>query len=132
MSMSDPISDLLTRIRNAQRVNFATVECLASKTAERILEVLKSEGYIRGFRSEEIRPGISKLVVELKYHEGMPAIRELKRVSKPGRRTYSRISDLKKVYNGLGVAILSTSKGILSDAQARQINVGGEVLFQVF
>jgi len=132
MSMSDPISDLITRIRNAQRNRQMTVECLGSNMAMRILEVLREEGYISGFKRVDVRPGISKIIVELKYHDNQPSIHTIKRVSKPGCRAYSPISSMRKVANGLGISVLSTSKGVVSDATARELKVGGEVLFQVF
>lgn len=130
--MSDPLGDMLTRIRNGQRANLQSVVCPSSKLRLNVLEVLKTEGYIRGFRTVEIRKGILEVNIELKYHEGQAVIREVKRVSKPGRRVYSKIKDLKRVYNGLGVSILTTSGGVMSDAQARSKNVGGEVLCRVF
>lgn len=132
MTMSDPISDLLSRIRNAHMAGHYHVECLASRMGERILAVLKDEGYILGFKREKVREGIDKIIVDLKYFEGLPAIKELKRSSKPGRRMYSPIQDLKKNHHGLGTVVLSTSKGVLSDAKAREMNVGGEVLFEIF
>lgn len=132
MSMSDPLSDMITRIRNGQRANLSIVKCPASKLRANVLEVLKSEGYIRGYSAEEIRTGINELTIELKYHEDEAVIREIKRVSKPGRRVYSKIKDLKRVYNGLGVSILTTPRGVMSDSDARSQNVGGEVLCRVF
>ena len=132
MSMSDPLGDMLTRIRNGQTARKSIVSAPASRLRENVLEVLKREGYIRSFSSAEVRPGISELKIELKYHEGAPVISELHRVSTPGRRVYSGIKDLKRVYNGLGIAILSTPRGVLSDNEARVANVGGEVLCQVF
>jgi small subunit ribosomal protein S8 len=97
-----------------------------------VLEVLKREGYIRGYSSVELRAGVSEIAVELKYHEGQPVIREIQRVSKPGRRVYAKIDDLRKVHNGLGISILSTPRGVMSDAEARAANVGGEILCEVF
>ncbi|HEY0523826.1 MAG TPA: 30S ribosomal protein S8 [Stellaceae bacterium] len=132
MSMSDPLGDMLTRIRNGQRAHKSMVESPASKIRANVLEVLKREGYIRGFSREEVRPGIAELKIELKYVDGEPVIREISRISKPGRRIYSKIADLPKVYNGLGIAILSTPRGVMSDAEARAANVGGEVLCRVF
>jgi len=132
MSMTDPLGDLLTRIRNGQRARKNAVVSPASKLRSNVLDVLKREGYIRGYSQQELRPGISEIEIELKYYEGDPVIREIKRVSKPGRRVYSGIKDLTRVYNGLGIAILSTPRGVLSDAEAREKNVGGEVLCQVF
>jgi len=132
MSMTDPLGDMLTRIRNGQRARKDSILSPASKLRSRVLDVLKREGFIRGYSQHEIRPGISEIQIELKYHEGDPVIREIKRVSKPGRRVYSGVKDLPRVFNGLGIAILSTPRGVLSDTEARERNVGGEVLFQVF
>ena len=132
MSMSDPLGDMLTRIRNAQRIGKATVVTPASRLRRGVLEVLIREGYIRGYTEREVRPGIKEFVVELKYYNGKPVIQEIARVSKPGRRVYSGIKDLRKVYGGLGISILSTPKGVLSDNDARAANVGGEVLCRVF
>ena len=132
MTMSDPLGDLLTRIRNGQRARKSTVSSPSSKLRSNVLEVLKREGYIRDFAREEISPGIDELRIELKYHEGKPVIREISRVSKPGRRVYSKIKDLPKVYNGLGISILSTPKGVMSDNEARAANLCGEVLCRVF
>jgi small subunit ribosomal protein S8 len=132
MSLSDPVGDLLTRIRNGQRARQGRVTSPASKLRADILDVLKREGYIRAWRSEDVRPGIRMLDIELKYSEGEPAIKEITRVSKPGRRVYSKIKELPKFYNGLGISILSTPRGVMSDNEARAANVGGEVLARVF
>ena len=132
MSMSDPLGDMLTRIRNAQKSRHSSCVAPASQLRANVLEVLKREGYIRGFSAEEIRPGVAQLRIELKYNEGEPVIKEIHRVSKPGRRVYSKIQELPRVYAGLGVSILSTPRGVLSDAEARAANVGGEVLCRVF
>ena len=132
MSLTDPLGDMLTRIRNGQRARHSRVVSPASRLRSDVLEVLKREGYIRGFRAEEVRPGISMLDIELKYSEGEPAIKEITRVSKPGRRVYSKIKELPRYYNGLGVSILSTPRGVMSDVEARVANVGGEVLCRVF
>jgi small subunit ribosomal protein S8 len=132
MTMSDPLGDMLTRIRNAQRARQAVVSSPASKLRANVLEVLKREGYIRGYRRENIRPGVDELRIELKYADGEPVIREIARVSKPGRRIYSKIADLPRVYNGLGIAILSTPRGVMSDNEARVAKVGGEVLCRIF
>jgi len=132
MSMSDPLGDMLSRIRNAQRAHKPLVRSPASKIRANVLEVLQREGYIRGYTREQVRPGVSELSIELKYVEGEPVIREIDRISTPGRRIYSRISDLPRVYNGLGIAILSTPRGVMSDNEARAANVGGEVLCRVF
>ena len=132
MSMTDPLGDLLTRIRNGQRAGKSTIIAPASKLRENLLRVLEREGYIRGFERYNSRPGVDELKVELKYNEGEPVISEIMRVSKPGRRVYAKIKDLPKVYNGLGISILSTPRGVMSDHEARQANVGGEVLCQIF
>ena len=132
MSMSDTLGDMLTRIRNGLQTNKTIVEAPSSKFRANVLEVLKREGYIRGFSSVERKPGIKHLKIELKYQEGVPVISEIKRVSKPGCRVYSGINELPKVYNGLGISILSTPRGVMSDNEARAANVGGEVLCQVF
>ena len=132
MSMSDPLGDMLTRIRNGQNANKTVVSSPASRFRSHVLEVLKREGYIRNYSSVDVRPGIKELKIELKYHEGQPVISEIKRVSRPGRRVYYGIRDLPRVYNGLGIAILSTPRGVLSDSEARTAKVGGEVLCHVF
>lgn len=130
--MSDPLSDMLTRIRNGQRARKNSVTAPASKLRSGVLEVLKREGFIRGYSQYELRPGLNEFKIELKYHEGDPVIREINRVSTPGRRVYSKIKDLSRMYDGLGISILSTPRGVLSDGEARAANVGGEVLCQVF
>jgi small subunit ribosomal protein S8 len=132
MSMSDPLGDMLTRIRNAQQSRHTSCVAPASKLRANVLEVLKREGYIRGYSAEQLRAGVAQLKIELKYSEGEPVIKEIHRVSKPGRRVYSKIRELPRVYAGLGVSILSTPRGVLSDAEARAANVGGEVLCRVF
>ena len=132
MAMSDPLGDMLTRIRNGQSAGQTVVSSPASRFRSNVLEVLKREGYIRNYSSVDVRPGIRELKIELKYHDGTPVISEIKRVSRPGRRVYYGISDLPRVYNGLGIAILSTPRGVLSDSEARTANVGGEVLCHVF
>ncbi|MFC4168127.1 30S ribosomal protein S8 [Teichococcus aestuarii] len=132
MSLSDPLGDMLTRIRNGHRARKARVTSPASRLRADVLEVLKREGFIRAYRAEEVRPGINVLDIELKYSEGEPAIKEIMRVSKPGRRVYSKIKELPKFYNGLGISILSTPRGVMSDNEARAANVGGEVLCRVF
>jgi small subunit ribosomal protein S8 len=132
MTMSDPLGDMLTRIRNGQRARAAVVAAPASNLRANVLEVLKREGYIRGFSREHVRPGLSELKIELKYVDGEPVIREIARVSKPGRRIYSKIADLPRIYNGLGIAILSTPRGVMSDNEARVAKVGGEVLGRGF
>jgi small subunit ribosomal protein S8 len=132
MTMSDPLGDMLTRIRNGQRARQAVVSAPASQLRANVLEVLKREGYIRGYTRDNIRPGVAELRIELKYADGEPVIREIARVSKPGRRIYSKIADLPRIYNGLGIAILSTPRGVMSDNEARAATVGGEVLCRVF
>ena len=129
--MNDPIGDMLTRIRNGQMRGKSTVATPASKLRGWVLDVLADEGYIRGYESTEVNghPGFE---ISLKYYEGTPVIRELKRVSKPGRRVYLGVNDIPVVRQGLGVSIVSTSKGVMSDANARSQNVGGEVICTVF
>lgn len=132
MSMTDPLGDMLTRIRNGQRAKKSSVLAPASKFRLNVLGVLKREGFIRDYSEHELRPGISEIEIELKYYEGEPVIRKISRVSKPGRRVYSKIKDLSRVYDGLGISILSTPRGVLSDSEARDANVGGEVICWVF
>lgn len=134
MPVSDPIGDLLTRIRNGQRSRRAQVRSPVSKQRAAVLEVLKSEGYIRGYSRIDLGDGgiRDEYEIELKYTEGKPVITEINRVSKPGRRVYSAIDDLPRVYNGLGISILSTSKGVMSDLEARRQKLGGEVICTVF
>ena len=132
MSASDPISDLLTRIRNAQERGKAKVSSPVSRLRERVLEVLQHEGFIRGFTTVQQGSGKAEIEIELKYFDGAPVIRELQRVSKPGRRVYASVETLPTVFNGMGISILSTPKGVMSDADARTQNVGGEVLCTVF
>ncbi len=132
MSMSDPLGDMLTRIRNAQRAKKSEVVSPASRLRENVLEVLKREGYINGYEKVNVRAGVDELHIKLKYHEGTSVITEIYRVSTPGRRVYSSVKDLPRVYNGLGISIISTPSGVMSDHEARKANVGGEVLCQVF
>ncbi len=132
MNLSDTIGDMITRIRNGQKAGLASVNCPASVFREGVLSVLKDEGYIKGYETKEIRKGIKETRIDLKYYDGEGVIKEIKRISKPGRRKYSKIVDVPKVKNGLGVAILSTSKGILADYDARRQNIGGEILCYVF
>ncbi|MEZ0262943.1 MAG: 30S ribosomal protein S8 [Alphaproteobacteria bacterium] len=132
MSMNDPLSDLLTRIRNGQAARLSEIKSPASKLRANVLEVLKREGYIRDYAVKQNDNGSSQLNVELKYSEGQPVIKEITRVSKPGRRVYTQIKDVPRVYNGLGISILSTPRGVLSDKEAREANVGGEILCRVF
>ncbi|WBH17122.1 30S ribosomal protein S8 [Sphingomonas radiodurans] len=131
MAVTDPLGDLLTRIRNGQRAKKDSVLSPASKLRTRVLDVLQREGYIRGYSDEEMGP-VKGVRIELKYFEGQPAIKHVARVSKPGRRIYSGSNDLPRVMNGLGITIVSTPRGVLSDAEAREQNVGGEVLAEVF
>ena len=130
--MNDPLGDMLTRIRNAQMRGKSTVRTPASKLRAWVLDVLKDEGYIRGYDKVAAANGQPELEISLKYFEGTPVIRELKRVSKPGRRVYASVQDIPSVRNGLGLSIVSTPKGVMSDAAARAANVGGEVLCTVF
>jgi len=130
--MNDPIGDMLTRIRNAQMRGKSTVSTPASKLRGWVLDVLADEGYIRGYEKGADAKGHPTLEISLKYYEGTPVIRELKRVSKPGRRVYLGKNDIPQVRQGLGVSIVSTSKGVMTDASARTNNVGGEVLCTVF
>ena len=131
MNISDPLGDMLTRIRNAQMRGMSKVVTPSSKLRIRVLEVLINEGFIRGYTEVE-KDGHKNIDIELKYYEGQPVISEIKRVSKPGRRVYSSVSDIPLVRNGLGISVLSTSKGVMSDNSARSENVGGEVLCRVF
>jgi small subunit ribosomal protein S8 len=132
MTMSDPLGDMLTRIRNAQLRKSSKVSTPGSRLRKNVLDVLQSEGYIRGYSTVAFDNGRSEFDIELKYYDGEPVIREIQRVSKPGRRVYASVRNLPRVANGLGVSILSTPKGVMSDADARDQNVGGEVLCQVF
>lgn len=132
MRITDPIADLLTRIRNGQRAHKHSVGCPHSIEKEGIVKVLHEEGYIRHYQVENSKEGHKQLKIELKYHENKPVIRSIDRISKPGRRVYSPIANLAKVANGLGISVLSTNKGIVSDAKARELTVGGEVLCRVF
>jgi small subunit ribosomal protein S8 len=132
MAMNDPIGDMISRIRNAQMRNKSKVSSPGSKLRESVLEVLKSEGYIRGYTAVQHAGGRSELEIELKYFDGEPVIREITRVSKPGRRVYASVRTLPRINNGLGVAVVSTPKGVMADHAAREANVGGEVLFTVF
>jgi small subunit ribosomal protein S8 len=131
MSMNDPLGDLLTRIRNAQMRNKSKVSSPNSRLRESVLEVLKTEGYIRGYAVVE-KDGRSEIEIELKYFDGEPVIREIARVSKPGRRVYTSVKNMPRINNGLGVTIVSTPKGVMADHAARDANVGGEILCTVF
>lgn len=130
--VSDTLGDMLTRIRNGQMAHMAVVSCPSSKHRKAVLDTLTREGYIRGYSETQQGTAQANLEIELKYHEGTPAIKKIDRVSKPGRRVYSGIADLGRVFNGLGISILSTPRGVLSDNEARAQNVGGEVLCRVF
>jgi small subunit ribosomal protein S8 len=132
MNLTDPLGDLLTRIRNGQHARKDSILTPASKLRANVLEVLQREGYIRGYQENEGGTGHREIRVELKYFEGDPAITHIERVSKPGRRIYSGVRELPRVQNGLGISIISTPRGVLSDAEARDQNVGGEVLCRVF
>jgi small subunit ribosomal protein S8 len=131
MAFTDPLGDMLTRIRNGQQARKDSVMTPASKLRAHVLDVLQREGYIRGYASEELA-GHEGIRIELKYFEGSPAIKHVARVSKPGRRVYSGSQELPRIRNGLGITIVSTPKGVLSDAEARDANVGGEILAEVF
>ncbi len=133
MAMTDPVANMLATIRNGQRAKLAVVHYLPSSSEKKnVLDVLQREGYIRAYSEEDVRKGIKQLKIELKYSEGKPVIRNIKRISKPGNRVYASVTKFPKVYNGLGISILSTSKGVMSDHEARIANVGGEVLCSVF
>ncbi len=132
MSISDPVGDMITRIRNAQMRRKSKVSTPASKLRTHILDVLISEGYIRGYTAVDFGAGKSELEIELKYFDGEPVIRTIERVSRPGRRVYSSVKNIPHVANGLGVSILSTPQGVMADHDAREKNVGGEVLCRVF
>ena len=130
--MTDPIADMLTRIRNAQMRRKTKVSTPGSRLRANVLDVLRDEGFIRGYSSAEFGNGRTEFEIELKYFEGEPVIREIQRVSKPGRRVYSAVGSMPKVANGLGITIISTPKGVMADHAAREQNVGGEVLCRVF
>ena len=132
MSLNDPLSDMITRIRNAQMRSKGKVSTPGSRLRASVLEVLKSEGYIRDFSSTELANGRTEFDIELKYFDGQPVIREISRVSKPGRRVYVSVKNLPRIGNGLGIAIVSTPKGVMADHDARDQNVGGEILCTVF
>jgi small subunit ribosomal protein S8 len=132
MQLNDPLGDLITRIRNAQMRSKSKVSTPGSKLRANVLEVLKTEGYIRGYSMTELGNGRTEFDIELKYFDGAPVIREIARVSKPGRRVYASVRNLPRIGNGLGVAILSTPKGVMADHDAREQNVGGEILCTVF
>lgn len=132
MTMSDPLGDMLTRIRNGQHAKKAVVACPASRQKARVLDVLQREGFIRAYKEQVNEQGHNDLLIELKYDENEPVIRELHRISKPGRRVYFGVNDLPRYYNGLGVTIVSTPKGVMADHEARTAHVGGEILCQIF
>ena len=132
MSITDTLGDMLTRIRNGQMAGLAVVKCSSSKFRKHVLEAMEREGYIRGFTEIQHGDAQAELEIELKYHEGEGAIRKIERVSTPGRRVYAGIKDLGRVFNGLGVSILSTPRGVLSDNEARAQHVGGEILCRIF
>jgi len=132
MLINDPLGDMITRIRNGQAARLTSINSPASKLRANVLEVLKREGYIRGYSVQQKAGSGNEINIELKYSEGKPVIQEIKRISKPGRRVYSQIKSVGRVYNGLGISILSTPRGVLSDREAREANVGGEVLCRVF
>jgi small subunit ribosomal protein S8 len=132
MALNDPLGDMITRIRNAAMRNKDRVSTPGSRFRASVLEVLKNEGYIRGYSSTEHKNGRTEFEIELKYFDGEPVIREIERVSKPGRRVYASVRALPRIHNGLGVAILSTPKGVMADHDAREQNVGGEILCTVF
>ena len=132
MAFNDSLSDMLARIKNAHKANKSFTSCYNSKLNTNVLNVLKDEGYIRDFQNVQIREGINSIKIDLKYHNGTPVIKKIKRISKPGIRVYSKIKELPKPYGGLGISIISTPKGVMSDQKARVNNVGGEVLCEVF
>ena len=132
MSFNDLLSDMLARIKNAHKANKSFTHCYSSKLNSNVLTVLKDEGYIRDFQKVEIREGINNIKIQLKYHQGSPVIKRIERISKPGIRVYSKIKELPKPFGGLGISILSTPKGVMSDQKARVNNVGGEILCEVF
>lgn len=132
MAVNDPLGDMLTRIRNAHMRNKTSCSTPGSKLRQNVLDVLQSEGYIRGYTQTELANGRTEFEIELKYYDGAPVIRELQRVSKPGRRVYASVNNLPRVANGLGISILSTPKGVMADHDARDNNVGGEILCRVF
>ena len=132
MSMTDPLGDMLTRIRNGGMAHKSFVTAPASNLRANVLEVLKREGYIRNFETVELRAGVREFKIELKYYVNKPVIKQIERVSTPGRRVYSKVKDLPRFYNGLGIYVLSTPSGVMSDHEARQANIGGEVLCKVF
>lgn len=132
MALSDPLGDMITRIRNGQLARLATVACPASTLRQSVCQALLDEGYIRGFKIVEVGEGKTNLEIELKYIDGQGVIKQIDRVSKPGRRVYKKVKDMPRFYNGLGVLLVSTPRGILTDSGARSANVGGEILCRVY
>lgn len=132
MAFNDATSDMIATIRNGQQARIAEVMAVSNHLNKSVLKVLQDEGFINGFNEVEVRKGIKKINIVLKYHNGQPVIKQIKRISKPGRRAYSQIDGLRKNFNGLGLTVLSTSKGVLPDYEARKLNVGGEVICEVF
>jgi small subunit ribosomal protein S8 len=132
MTLTDPIGDMFSRIRNGQMRSLNSIDIPSSNFRKNILEILKNEGYIKGYFIEKSKSNKINLKINLKYYEGNPVIKEIKRISKPGRRIYSRANSIPRVMNGLGLAILSTPKGVMSDTEARKNNVGGEIICRVF
>ena len=132
MTLMDPIGDMFTRIRNGQLRRLTKVEMPSSNFRLKVLEVLKNEGFVSSYHIEKKDNNKISLIVDLKYYEGSPVIKEIKRVSKPGRRVYSRAESIPRIQNGLGLAIISTNKGIMSDIEARKNNIGGEIICRVF
>ena len=132
MAFNDALSDMLARIKNAHRAKKTFTSCFKSKLNINVLSVLKDEGYIRDFKNIEEKNGIGSIKIDLKYYNGLPVIKKIVRISKPGIRKYSKISELNKPYGGLGISILSTPKGVMSDNEAKKNNVGGEILCEVF
>ena len=132
MALNDLLSDMLARIKNAHKANKSFASCFSSKLNSNVLSVLKEEGYIRDFQNVKVREGINNIKIDLKYYNGIPVIKKIRRISKPGIRVYSKIKELNKPYGGLGISIISTPKGVMSDQQAKVNNVGGEILCEVF
>ena len=132
MAFNDSLSDMLARIKNAHKANKRFTSCFGSKLNSNVLSVLKEEGYIRDFKNVKVRAGINNIKIDLKYYNGIPVIKKIRRISKPGIRVYSKIKELNRPYGGLGISIISTPKGVMSDQQAKVNNVGGEILCEVF
>ena len=132
MAFNDSLYDMLARIKNAHNANNSFTSCFGSKLNSNVLSVLKEEGYIRDFQNVKVREGINNIKIDLKYYNGIPVIKKIRRISKPGIRVYSKIKELNRPYGGLGISIISTPKGVMSDQQAKVNNVGGEILCEVF